>query len=197
MDRGQIHTLEAVLAGLLIVGALLFASQATAVTPLSASTSNQHIENQQQTMAEDVLSIAARNGDLQEALLYWNASVAEDGHFAYVDRDHSTYSNIVGTDHPLNESFAKAFGQGEYAYNLDVRFVDADGDFDDIGVIAMGTPSDNAVTATRTVTLFIDDEVYSGEPLDELGADFWATPHPDSAGLVYNAVEVKLTIWRM
>ena len=70
--RGQAHTLEAFVAAILIVGGLIFATQATAVTPLSASTSNQHIENQQQATIEGLLETAAENGTLTDAVLYWN-----------------------------------------------------------------------------------------------------------------------------
>src|SRR6056297_4050789 len=73
-DRAQAHTVEAFIAALLLVSGLLFAMQATAVTPLSASTSNQHIENQQRALTGDLLSTAAEDGTLQEAVLYWNAS---------------------------------------------------------------------------------------------------------------------------
>ena len=73
-DRGQAHTVEAFIAALLLVSGLLFAMQATAVTPLSASTSNQHIENQQRALAGDLLSTAAADGSLTEAVLYWNAT---------------------------------------------------------------------------------------------------------------------------
>lgn len=206
MDRAQIHSLEAFIAALLIVGALLFASQATAVTPLSASTSNQHIENQQQQMAEDMLSIAANNGSLQEALTYWNESDGEDApaHFAHSEPNRSTYSSVVGEDfdHPLAPHLGEAFGDGVYAYNIDLRYLDEDGDFEEVRMIDMGTPSDNAVTATRTVTLFendtiANDDVENGPELAELGhQEFWA-PNVDSDGSVYNVVEVRVTIWRM
>ena len=201
MDRAQIHTLEAFIAALLIVGALLFASQATAVTPLSASTSNQHIENQQQTMAEDVLAITARDGSLQEALTYWNASGEDGAHFTHTDPNRSTYSAVVGTDHPLNESLDAAFGDGVYAYNVELRYLDENGSFETRDMIVMGTPSDNAVTATRTVTLFENDTVE--DPDEELWAveesselEFWA-PNADPTSSVYNVVEVRMTIWRM
>ena len=65
-DRGQAHTLEAFAAAILIVVGLTFALQATAVTPLSASTSNQHLENQQRAVATDLLETSAANGDLRE-----------------------------------------------------------------------------------------------------------------------------------
>jgi len=72
-DRAQAHTLEAFAAAILLVAALTFALQATAVTPLlSASTSNQHIENQQRAVATDLLATSAENGDLEAAILHWN-----------------------------------------------------------------------------------------------------------------------------
>lgn len=69
MMRGQAHTLEAFAAALLLISGLIFALQATAVTPLSASTSNQHIQNQQQLIASDILTTSAENETLQDALL--------------------------------------------------------------------------------------------------------------------------------
>lgn len=196
------HSLEAVLAALLIVGALLFASQATAVTPLSASTSNQHIENQQQTMGEDVLSIAANNGSLQSALTYWNPSKGDSpAHFAETNPNRSTYSTLDGTQHPLNTSLDAAFGQGIYAYNIELRYVEEDGSFDTEPMVYMGTPSDNAVTATRTVTLFDDDYIWNqsdnGSAIAALDDDeFWA-PNVGGDSALYNVVEVRITIWRM
>ncbi len=199
-DRGQIHTLEAFISVMLIVGALLFASQATAVTPLSASTSNQHIENQQQTMANDVLDIAAEEGSLRTALTHWNLSQSDDDippHFEGVsDPNRSTYSSIVNRDHPLNTTFETAFGTGVYAYNIELRYLDANGNFEVADLVVMGTPSDNAITASRTVTLFDDDEIVTGEALEDIEDDFWA-PDADAESDLYNVVEVRMTIWRM
>lgn len=207
MDRAQIHTLEAFIAALLLVGALLFASQATAVTPLSASTSNQHIENQQQNMAEDVLAIAADDGSLQEALTHW--TLAEDQHedvpphyVGVAEPNMSVYSSVTGTDHPLNQTLYQAFQEGIYAYNIDLRYQNEQGEFQETPLISMGTPSDNAVTATRTVTIFNDDEVYidgAGETIklaDLEDHEFWLSP-AEANGPVYNVVEVRMTIWRM
>lgn len=199
-DRGQIHTLEAVIAALLIVGALLFASQATAVTPLSASTSNQHIENQQRAVGEDLLAIAYRNGTLTDAITYWNASLEDEDlppHFIESRPNLSVYSSLYGTSNPLNESFTAALGHGIYAYNIDLRYVDEDGDLATTEFVSMGTPSDNAVTATRTLTLYESDETPAGSLGNETVEDhFWA-PNINPERPVYNVVEVRLTIWRM
>lgn len=70
--RAQVHTLESIVAGLLLMASVVFALQMTAVTPLSASTSSQHIENQQQASAEGVLAAAAESGALRRAVLYWD-----------------------------------------------------------------------------------------------------------------------------
>ena len=206
MDRAQVHTLEAFIAALLIVGALLFASQATAVTPLSASTSNQHIENQQQQMADDLLSITARDGTLQEALLYWNESYEEhnEGHFAHTPPERGTYSSIFDGDfdHPLEEPLNESFGSGVYAYNIELRYLDTDENFSSTDMVVMGTPSDNAVTASRTVTLYANDTITGeGSPIElhELNYEddeIWA-PNVNESSLVYNVVEVRMTIWRM
>lgn len=54
--RGQIHVLEAIIAASLVLGAIIFALQATAITPLTVSSSDQHIETQNQKMATGVLT---------------------------------------------------------------------------------------------------------------------------------------------
>lgn len=203
MDRAQIHTLEAFIAALLIVGALLFASQATAVTPLSASTSNQHIENQQQQMADDLLSITARDGTLQDALLFWNESHEgnDEGHFAHTPPERGTYSSL-SESHPLTDPFEDAFGTGVYAYNIDLVYANGDDGYETKQMVHMGTPSDNAVTAKRSVILYDTDTLsspHSDSQLRELSDDdqkFWA-PDVNEAGPVYNVVEVRMTIWRM
>nr|WP_267163201.1 hypothetical protein [Halovenus salina] len=76
-DRGQALTLEAVVGAILMLAAIGFALQMTAVTPLSASTSSQHIENQLQSTSEGVLDTAADTGALREAVLYWNETTGE------------------------------------------------------------------------------------------------------------------------
>lgn len=43
---GQIHTLEAVTATMIMVSVIVFTVQATSLTPLTSSTANAHIEAQ-------------------------------------------------------------------------------------------------------------------------------------------------------
>lgn len=209
MNRGQIHTLEAFVAALLIVGALLFASQATAVTPLSASTSNQHIENQQRAMASDLLAITADNRTLHEAMTYWNASADGDdpSHFRHAAEPNRThYTDVPPAGNPLRAPLIDAFEEGVHAYNIELVFRTPSGDTDSILMVRMGTPSDNAVTATETIVLFDDDPFSweSGNPTYENISearntsedDFWA-PDLDEEATLYTVVEVRITVWRM
>ena len=75
--RGQAHTLEAVVAALIVLAGIGFALQLTAVTPLSASTSSQHLENQLKATGQGVLASTAASGDLGRAVRYWNGSTEQ------------------------------------------------------------------------------------------------------------------------
>lgn len=201
------NTLEAFVAALLIVGALLFASQATAVTPLSASTSNQHIENQQEVMANDFLALVAEDGVLKDSVLYWdgNNSAADPASFRDTDPDRLMYTSFGDMGgNPLqaylNASFADADNESVYAMNIDLLAIHADGSRDSVRLLEMGTPSDNAVSASRVITLFEEDLITEdGEDLALADAEedqFWTDNDPES-DTVYAVVEVRLTIWRM
>ena len=61
-ESGQAHVIESIAAGILIITVVIFAIQATAITPLTVSTSNQHIETQQQRMADGILETAKTDG---------------------------------------------------------------------------------------------------------------------------------------
>lgn len=197
MDRGQIHTLEAFLAALLLVGALLFATQATAVTPLSASTSNQHIENQNGAVAADLLRLTAHDGSLKESLLYWNH---EQGRFYGAPEDQLAYTGVPSGDHPLSDHLNTSFGTGELAYNIELTYQMSDGTLSSEYMFHMGTPSDHAVTASRMVTLYEHDNLtadgFEDQQLGNESTGFWAA-NVSSASSLYNVVEVRITVWRM
>ena len=216
MDRGQGYTLEAVVAGMLLVGSLLFALQVTAVTPLSASTSSQHIENQQEAVAAGVLSTAADDGSLEAAVLRWNPTDTNgDGEGQFHGAPTLSYyrgsANV--TDFELGRQLRQAYEGRGIVFNLHAVYLvdtDDDGDVDSTArqrIVYRGEPSDNAVTASRTVTLFDDDVLYNDTDLDGvaeptgdvLGNDTYVHDVTDSDGTdeaVYNAVKVVVVAWR-
>ena len=192
-DRGQAHTLEAFTAAMLLVTGLIFATQATAVTPLSASTSNQHVENQAAIAAQDVLTTAEESGELRAALLYYE----DDG---FVGADGRYYSGVPNASHPLHGHLEEAFDTRRIAFDVDVYYPAADGD----GVartrmVDMGSPSDNAATASTRVALYGDDRFGASDQYvlaDDGPGEYFAAPVGGSDTL-YTVVEVRITAWQM
>ena len=209
-DRAQAHTLEAFAAAILLVAGLTFALQATAVTPLSASTSNQHIENQQRAVASDLLATSAENGDLQAAILRWNP---ENETFASsppaVDGDGYTRAGgpngfeaaLGGFGGTLNRTFIDR----RIAVNVELRHYNttARTERKTTSLIDMGTPSDNAVAATRTLALASDANLTApgyenstlGGVADETDSEFYAAD--TGSGRLFAYVEVRIVVWRM
>lgn len=203
LERGQAHTLEAFTAALILLGSLVFALQATAVTPLSASTSSQHIENQQAAMGEGMLAAAAANDSLKESVLYFDDSSGcfhgstACPSFAYTDG---------GPPTTFGETLNETFKDRGVATNVNVLYLDeADGeagvgDLEKRRMVNFGDPSDHAVTVRHTITLHDDDVLRDedGELTETTlaDADFYA-PNIDENGSVYNVVQVEVVIWRM
>ena len=201
-ERGQAYTLEAVVAAIVLLTAVAFALQVTIVTPLSASTSSQHIEGQQRAVAQGVLASAAEDGSLERAVLYWN----ETG-----ERFHNTVGQGFYTDDPPDNEFGdkleQAFTQEGIAYNVIVRYQAQNGDINQETMILQGTPSDNAVSATRTITLdndtrLVDEDGSRNETTvrEADGLYIRRGPQPQSepdSPAVYNVVVVEVIAWRI
>ena len=185
------------MASLLLLASVSFALQMTAVTPLSASTSNQHIENQQAATADGVLAAAAESGALRRAVLFADA----EGDFRQTGMD-GYYTNSP----PANRFGAmldRAFGDRGIVYNVFVKYQTGDGLVKRKRMLYQGVPSDNAATASKTVTL-VDDDVLFGDPDGDGVAEPTATRVSDSSlyrdaatGGLYNVVEVEVVVWRM
>jgi len=197
-DRGQARALEAITAGMLLLASLVFALQVTAVTPLTGSTSSQHIENQQAKIAEGLLAAEAENGTVISTLLAWN----ESGHFAGAEPGGfhgggppTAFGNVL--DRTLRER--------NIAFNVKVYYVTQSGGRDSERLVDLGSPSDHASTASRSFTLYDDDVLHEinesaerAEPTDttlENGSYF--APDIDDDSRLYNVVEVEVVVWRM
>lgn len=197
MDRGQAHTLEAVAAAVLVLSSVVFALQVTAVTPLTASTSSQHIENQQGAVADGVLAAASENGSLKPTLLHWNES-ADAFHGASAMGTYTNGGPPTAFGHTLNGTF---LDRG-IAFNVNLHYLQDADSRRTKRLVHFGGPSDNAVVATRTVTLYDDDRLYDADGnrtdtmLREPDADLYA-PDVDSGTGVYNVVVVEVVVWRM
>lgn len=204
-QRGQAHTLEAIVGAILLLTAVAIALQLTVVTPLSASTSSQHVEGQQRAVAQGVLANAAEEGALEEAVLYWNDSA---------NNFHDASSRGFYTEQPpekleFSGILAGAFDSEGIAYNVNFVYQSSDGRLNSQEFVRQGTPSDNAVSATRTITIRNDDHLLDSDgtvnettTIREANTFFInnapaeTTDRGDGHGL-YNVVRVEVVAWRI
>lgn len=201
-ERGQAYTLEAVVAAIVMLTAVAFALQVTVVTPLSASTSSQHIEGQQRSVAQGVLASAAEDGSLKDAVLYRNTT---SGQFHNAGTQGFYTDGLPNTE--FGEKLERAFTGEGIAYNVVVRYQGLSGDINKEQMVLQGTPSDNAVSATWTISLSNDDHI-----LDEDGSrnettiresdEFYIRNGPaTNAGStghgLYNVITVEVVAWRI
>ncbi|MFB6102828.1 MAG: hypothetical protein ABEJ73_09710 [Haloplanus sp.] len=196
--RGQAHTLEAIAAGMILLASVVFALQVTAVTPLSASTASQHIENQQQASASGVLDAARENGALDAAIRYWDEP---NGTL------HGTSGGAYTTDVEVNRTrfgrlLLDTFESRGIAFNVYVAYTSSAGTITRQRFIYRGEPSDNAATATTTVMIYDDDPLYGvdGTPTNTTvneSSTYSAFIPPESETGLYNVVRVEVVVWRM
>lgn len=196
--NGQAFTLEGVVASMLIISvALIFSLQITAITPLSASTSSQHIENQQAELAQGTLETATRD-ELAQMLLYWNAS---GGQFHNSDAD-----GLYRVNPPANAEFAQRFEdvliQKGIGVNIELTYYNNATTYADTTTtyFSSGKPSDNAYTVERRVPIYEDDPIYdaSGNPTGQNVTEtnlYIDNVYEDSE--LYNIVVIRMTVWRI
>jgi len=194
-DRGQVFTLEAFVAALLLLSSVVFVLQVTAATPLSPSTSNQHVENQESMVASGLLDTAAAKGALRSTLLYWDAN-ASGFHNASV----KGYYLTCAFDTPFGDMLNRTFEARGTACDVNLRSVGVDGTIHSRKLVYVGDPTDNAVRVTTTITLYDDDVLLdaNGNPTGTTLAESKTFYAPDVApdGPLYNVVEVEVIVWR-
>jgi len=190
--RAQAHTLEGVAAAIVVVAAVAFTLQGTAVTPLTASTASQHIETQHERAAASVLETARSDGTLSETLRHWNAS---GGEFANASEEGYYVGGPPSTT--FGDALRETFGDRAVAYNVNVYYVTDDGEHRQRRVVYTGEPSADAVAATRTVTVYDDQQVVDahGDPVGQR-LENAAYLGPDAPGTVYGVYTVEVVAWR-
>lgn len=201
MDRAQAHTLEAIVAAILLLAGVAFALQATAVTPLTTSTSNQHLKNQLQSTSQGVLAATAESGDLKRALLYWDENESE-----FHNADNEGFYTTSNSETNFTSALNRTFGPSNVAYNVNIIYHTSNGETAEQRLVRQGQPSDNAVAASRTVTLVDDDKLIAANgtqlntTISATNTSFYA---PDAGNVTgdnrahYNHVRVEVVAWRI
>ncbi len=196
-ERGQAITLEAIAAGLILLSSVVFALQMTAVTPLSASTSSQHIENQLEASAEGVLATSVEDGSLKRAILFYNESSSE-----FINATDDGYSGSP-PDNAFGDRLQWAFDRRGIAYNIRITYKEGNGRW----LYYRGEPSDNAVTASTFVVITDDTPMYNDTDNDGVaeprsvnvsetlpGSSYMSDV---SSGELYNVARIEVTVWRI
>lgn len=201
MDRGQVYTLEGVIAGMIVLLSLLFVIQATSVTPGAVVT------NDQQAQADSALS-TMNESTLRQAVLYWNTG---ESAFYCTPGDQSFYPGYADTSTcsptpPHSGSvppirFGNVLDQSlgsSYSYNVYVAYNDT-GEISRQRMIYQGQPGGGSIRVSRSIVLFdgdylrASDGTRSGTTL-ETASGFYA-PDITSAD-VYNVVHIEVVVWQ-
>lgn len=201
--RGQAFTLEAFVASLLVLGGVAFALQATAVTPLSASTSNQHVGNQERAAAVGLLTAADENGTLVEAVTFWNGTNTTMTQGKFQNTSESGEYTNGGPPNAFGRALNETFGDERTAFNVEVRYWTANASRETVPMVDMGSPTNDATVATRSVVLYNDTQLSSVsnrtvETAAQTGnfyIDRDQSPSPNSH--LFAIVEVRITVWRI
>jgi hypothetical protein len=128
---------------------------------------------------------------LKQSILSWDGN-------QFVLADGQTYKGTIVTAdtslnaNPLAKKLLFAFNQYGVAYDIEIVYIDRDGNAISKKMIWNGDPSDNSVTVSKTIAL------HNGE----VGANFEANTGIPPIGSttatdLYNLVDVKITLWRM
>ncbi|MFB6131016.1 MAG: hypothetical protein ABEJ28_09375 [Salinigranum sp.] len=196
MSRGQAHTLEAFAAAVVLLASLTFALQVTAVTPLTASTSSQHIENQQAAVAGSLLGAAAANGTLKPSVLFWNST----GHRFYNATRKGAYP-MGGPPTAFGRALNRTFVSRGFAVDVNVYYLDPGPELrrHRQRMVDFGQPSDHGTSATYTLTLYDDDVLYdqNGPTGTRINDSAFYAPDAFRASPAYNVIVVEVVVWRM
>lgn len=189
-DKAQMHTLEGVAAATIMLLVIVYAIDATSMTPLTSSTANVHVETELQVLGQDILGALdyaepGYNSKLKNDVLRWNGSEYTWSGTNYTDKLNT--ANPPLNNNLTNITNAILVTQG-IAHNVELTFLANNGTtYVTQRMIYNGDPSENAVIVSRKIVLQNSDTIYSGNPIKPI----------DPSTNLYNIVDVKLILWRM
>lgn len=188
MSRGQVYTLEAVTASIVILASLAFA-----LGMVPTGTDGHRATTEEAELAGSVLSEALEDGSLRRSLLYWNRTF---------DAFHGTgaYSHYVADSPPteFGKALTTTFANRSVVFEVNLVYV-ANGDVVRKPLVERGNPGSGAQRVSRRVTLYDDDVLYdaneSATNRTLANSSFWTTDA--SSGPVYTVVEVEVVVWQV
>lgn len=193
---------EAISAAVLLLTAVIFAQSITAVTPLTASTASQQVENQQGELAKSFLAVINETGLLRDTLTYWDESESEF--------HNSSPGLIIGYrgEAPPNQfgnEIEDYFISEGIGVKMDITYYEENtsGELEQetIPYIDIGVPSDHAHRASTTIEIYDDDPIIAedgtetSQTVSDVSNFYLEDVSPDSN--LYNTVTVEITVWQI
>ncbi|MCZ7360119.1 MAG: hypothetical protein O8C55_08595 [Candidatus Methanoperedens sp.] len=190
-EKGQLHTLEGVASATILLMVMIYAIDATSMTPLTASTSSLRVESELQTLGQDIFNVldyseANYTSKLKYDIINWNGTEYIYDGSKYVEVGNATSQNNLNNNltNILSSTLVK---QGiahkvelTYLINSDNKTVPYTG-----SIIYAGAPSNNAVIVSRKIVLQDTDNVAA------------TIPDIDPSSNLFNIVDIRLVMWRM
>ena len=192
-EKAQLHTLEGIAASTLLLLVIVYAIDATSMTPLTSTTANAHVETELATIGQDILNSLdyaepGYNSRLKNDILKWNGKtyVLWDG------ANYSEFGNVTSSNYLINNltNISKlTLVKHGIAHNVEITFVAINKtSLSTQKMIDNGQPSDNAVIVSRKIVFHDSDAVYLSitNPIKEI----------DTSSELRNVVDIKLILWR-
>jgi len=191
-EKAQLHTLEGVSAAAIMLLILLYAIEATSLTPLTSSTANVHVESELQIMGQDILSALdyaepGYDSRLKSDVSNWNGSEFSWNGTYYVDISKKNLSNN------MTGIFEKVLVNWGIAHNVELKYLTISENQTSTASSTMiynGDPSNNAIIVSRKIVLQNGNINASNFPSNPI-------PDIDPSTNLYNIVDVKIILWRM
>lgn len=206
-ERSQAYTLQAIIGGIMILTAFLFAFQSIIITPTTTSAVDPEVRTDLRQQATDIMTITNGNEttDLSYYVRFWDQNSRTFAGKAALNPDVGYGNNpppgIFGK--MLDETFTE---RGRF-YNVEIFYLQEtlSAGRESVVMVNQGSPAEGAVVASRTVVLYDNQSLttdgagtaelwkYGTDPTNNENGYY---PIPDAVdGPVYNVVEVRVTVW--
>lgn len=193
-DKAQLHTLEGVAASTLILLVIIYAIDATSMTPLTSSTSSVQVETELALLGQDILNTLdytepGEISNFKKDIINWDGNQYQWSGKKYLE-DGNIENNISNN---ITEILNTTLISKGIAHRLDVSYLLNNSNTTSVSgprtMIYAGVPSDNAVIVSRKIVLQDRDIIRDPNSTNPIYDIYPAT------GL-WNIVDVKLVLWR-
>ncbi len=196
-DNAQLHTLEGVAASILLIGVIIYAIDATSMTPLTSSTSNAHVESELAALGQDILNTLdytepGYNSKLKNDIIKWDGRVYLWNGTRYVENSDPAYPQNILINNLTDALNSNLISQG-IAHKVELTYIRRINNntvpSESAQWIYAGVPSSNAVIVSRKIVLQSSD-------ISVLSFANYTIKRMDPMTDPFNIIDVKLVLWR-